>query len=145
MFEIVKKLNGILNKKQKGSMVIIIIMMLIGAVLETASISIVIPVVTVAMDRKAIEKNELVRALYNILGCQSTESFTVIIMVEYDASGSIGKRYRREDEIGTPFSICVDFETAEDNCVTIRDRDTMEQVRIPVAEVKDYIEERLKF
>jgi len=81
MFEIVKKLNGILNKKQKGSMVIIIIMMLIGAVLETASISIVIPVVTVAMDRKAIEKNELVRALYNILGCQSTESFTVIIMV----------------------------------------------------------------
>ena len=66
-------------------------------------------------------------------------------MVEYDASGSIGKRYRREDEIGTPFSICVDFDTAEDNCVTIRDRDTMEQVRVPVAEVKDYIEERLQF
>ena len=66
-------------------------------------------------------------------------------MVEYDASGSIGKRYRREDEIGTPFCICVDFETAEDNCVTIRDRDTMEQVRIPVSEVKSYIEERLVF
>ncbi|MCQ2545070.1 MAG: glycine--tRNA ligase [Clostridia bacterium] len=65
--------------------------------------------------------------------------------VDYDAAGSIGKRYRREDEIGTPFSICVDFDTAEDNCVTIRDRDTMEQVRIPVTEVKDYILERLQF
>lgn len=65
--------------------------------------------------------------------------------VDYDAAGSIGKRYRREDEIGTPFSICVDFDTAEDNCVTIRDRDTMEQVRIPVAEVKDYIQKRLQF
>ena len=66
-------------------------------------------------------------------------------MVEYDASGSIGKRYRREDEIGTPFCICVDFDTAEDKCVTIRDRDTMEQVRVPITEVKDYIEERLNF
>ena len=66
-------------------------------------------------------------------------------MVEYDASGSIGKRYRREDEIGTPFSICVDFDTAEDQSVTIRDRDTMEQVRVPIAEVRSYIEERLKF
>ena len=66
-------------------------------------------------------------------------------MVEYDASGSIGKRYRREDEIGTPFSICVDFQTAEDNSVTIRDRDTMEQVRVPVSEVRSYIEERLRF
>ena len=65
--------------------------------------------------------------------------------VDYDEAGSIGKRYRREDEIGTPFSICVDFDTAEDGCVTIRDRDTMEQVRIPVAEVKSYIEERLVF
>ena len=73
------------------------------------------------------------------------EELSKYFMVEYDASGSIGKRYRREDEIGTPFSICVDFETAEDNCVTIRDRDTMEQVRIPVAEVKDYIEQRLIF
>ena len=73
------------------------------------------------------------------------EELSKSFMVEYDASGSIGKRYRREDEIGTPFSICVDFETAEDNCVTIRDRDTMEQVRIPVAEVKSYIEERMEF
>ena len=65
--------------------------------------------------------------------------------VDYDAAGSIGKRYRREDEIGTPFCICVDFDTAEDNCVTIRDRDTMEQVRVPVSDVRKYIEERLVF
>ena len=65
--------------------------------------------------------------------------------VDYDAAGSIGKRYRREDEIGTPFSICVDFDTAEDGCVTVRDRDTMDQIRIPVDQVKDYISEKLVF
>ncbi len=65
--------------------------------------------------------------------------------VDYDESGSIGKRYRREDEIGTPFCICVDFDTQEDNCVTIRDRDTMEQIRLPISEVRQYIEERLIF
>ena len=73
------------------------------------------------------------------------EELRKYFMVEYDAAGSIGKRYRREDEIGTPFSICVDFDTAEDQSVTIRDRDTMEQVRVPIAEVRSYIEERLKF
>ena len=73
------------------------------------------------------------------------EELTKYFMVEYDASGSIGKRYRREDEIGTPFCICVDFDTAEDGCVTIRDRDTMEQVRVPVSEVRKYIEDRLRF
>ena len=51
----------------------------------------------------------------------------------------------REDEIGTPFCICVDFDTETDGCVTVRDRDTMEQVRIPVSEVRNYIEERLVF
>ena len=66
-------------------------------------------------------------------------------MVDYDEAGSIGKRYRREDEIGTPFSICVDFETENDGCVTIRDRDTMDQVRVPVSEVRKYIEERMEF
>ena len=65
--------------------------------------------------------------------------------VEYDAAGSIGKRYRREDEIGTPFSICVDFDTAEDQCVTVRDRDTMEQVRLPLSDVREYIESRMQF
>lgn len=73
------------------------------------------------------------------------EELTKYFNVDYDAAGSIGKRYRREDEIGTPFSICVDFDTETDNCVTIRDRDTMEQVRIPVDQVKDYIQERLVF
>ena len=73
------------------------------------------------------------------------EELSKYFMVDYDVTGSIGKRYRREDEIGTPFCICVDFETENDGCVTIRDRDTMEQVRIPVEEVKDYIAERLVF
>lgn len=63
----------------------------------------------------------------------------------YDEAGSIGKRYRRQDEIGTPFCVTIDFETLEDNCVTIRDRDTMEQVRIPVDEIENYVNERIKF
>ena len=66
-------------------------------------------------------------------------------MVDFDETGSIGKRYRREDEIGTPFCITYDFDTENDGCVTVRDRDTMEQVRIPLSEVKSYISERLKF
>jgi len=66
-------------------------------------------------------------------------------MVDFDETGSIGKRYRREDEIGTPFCVTYDFETENDGCVTVRDRDTMEQVRIPVSEVKSYIEARLDF
>ena len=73
------------------------------------------------------------------------EELSKYFMVDYDAAGSIGKRYRREDEIGTPFCICVDFDTETDGCVTIRDRDTMEQVRVPVSEVRSYIEERLSF
>ena len=72
-------------------------------------------------------------------------------MVDFDEAGSIGKRYRRQDEIGTPLCITVDFETVgddktpADNCVTVRDRDTMEQVRIPVSELKDYIEKKCYF
>ena len=64
---------------------------------------------------------------------------------DFDETGSIGKRYRREDEIGTPFCITYDFDTENDGCVTVRDRDTMEQVRIPLGEVKAYVAERLKF
>ena len=64
---------------------------------------------------------------------------------DFDETGSIGKRYRREDEIGTPFCITYDFDTETDGCVTVRDRDTMEQVRIPMSEVKEYIEKRLEF
>ena len=67
------------------------------------------------------------------------------LMCDYDEAGSIGKRYRREDEIGTPYCVTVDFDTLEDGAVTIRDRDTMEQVRMPISEVKNWIEEKIKF
>lgn len=66
-------------------------------------------------------------------------------MVEFDESGSIGKRYRRQDEIGTPLCITYDFESENDNCVTVRDRDSMEQVRIPIAELKSYIEKVIEY
>ncbi|NMB09971.1 MAG: glycine--tRNA ligase [Tissierellia bacterium] len=65
--------------------------------------------------------------------------------VETDISGSIGRRYRRQDEAGTPFCITVDFDTLEDKCVTVRDRDTMEQVRIKIDDLKDYIGEKIHF
>ena len=64
---------------------------------------------------------------------------------EFDETGSIGKRYRRQDEIGTPFCITYDFDTENDGCVTVRDRDSMEQVRIPLVDVKSYIAEKIKF
>ena len=64
---------------------------------------------------------------------------------EYDESGSIGKRYRRQDEIGTPLCVTVDFETLEDGCVTVRDRDTMQQERISISELKAYISEKIDF
>ena len=66
-------------------------------------------------------------------------------MCDYDEAGSIGKRYRRQDEIGTPYCITVDFDTLEDNCVTIRDRDTMEQVRININELEKWIAEKIEF
>ena len=66
-------------------------------------------------------------------------------MVDYDESQSIGKRYRRQDEIGTPFCITYDFDSEEDGQVTVRHRDTMEQVRMPIADVKAYIEKHLQF
>ena len=66
-------------------------------------------------------------------------------MVDCDETGSIGKRYRREDEIGTPFCITFDFDSLEDNCVTVRDRDTMEQVRLPIDELNEYISSKISF
>ena len=65
--------------------------------------------------------------------------------VDFDDAGSIGKRYRREDEIGTPFCVTVDFETEQDGCVTVRDRDSMEQVRIKIEDVAAYVAERIAF
>ena len=84
-------------------------------------------------------------------GREIQEMLSRYFMVDYDDTGSIGKRYRRQDEIGTPYCITVDFETVgdentpADNCVTIRDRDTMEQVRVPIAELKDWLTEKLAY
>ena len=66
-------------------------------------------------------------------------------MTTYDESGSIGKRYRRSDAIGTPWAITVDDETINNGTVTVRDRDTMEQITLKVEEIIPYIEERIKF
>lgn len=73
------------------------------------------------------------------------EDLSKYFMVDYDESGSIGKRYRRQDEIGTPFCITYDFESQNDGCVTVRDRDNMEQKRIKINDLKDYIDEKIKF
>ena len=77
------------------------------------------------------------KEVYNILSKE--------FMTSYDESGSIGKRYRRQDAIGTPFSITIDEETISSNTVTIRDRDTMEQIKLPLEEVPSYINSKVKF
>ena len=66
-------------------------------------------------------------------------------MCDYDEAGSIGKRYRRQDEIGTPYAVTIDFDTLEDNTVTLRDRDSMEQIRLKIEDLIPYINERVKF
>lgn len=66
-------------------------------------------------------------------------------MCDYDEAGSIGKRYRREDEIGTPYCVTIDFDTLEDGKVTVRDRDTMEQERVAIADLKNWLTEKTKF
>ncbi|MFI3206631.1 MAG: His/Gly/Thr/Pro-type tRNA ligase C-terminal domain-containing protein, partial [Clostridia bacterium] len=88
------------------------------------------------------------------LSGKAQEIYTTLskyFMVDYDDAGSIGKRYRRQDEIGTPYCITIDFQTVgddkteADNCVTIRERDSMEQVRIPVEDLAKYISEKIEF
>lgn len=66
-------------------------------------------------------------------------------MVTYDEAGSIGKRYRRQDEIGTPMCVTIDFDTLNDDTVTIRDRDTMEQIRIKVDDLIDYVNKKIEY
>lgn len=66
-------------------------------------------------------------------------------MCDYDEAGSIGKRYRRQDEVGTPYCITVDFDTLEDNTITIRDRDTMEQIRININEIENWMKDKFEF
>ena len=73
------------------------------------------------------------------------EKLSKVFMTTYDETGNIGKRYRREDVIGTPFCITVDDETINNNTVTIRDRDTMEQVTLKLDEVEDYVKDRIQF
>ena len=82
------------------------------------------------------------------LGEKASEVYAMLskhFMVDYDEAGSIGKRYRREDEIGTPFCITYDFESENDGCVTVRDRDTMEQERISIDSLVEYISKKLEF
>lgn len=79
---------------------------------------------------------------------KSTEVYDMLrkkFNVDYDEAGSIGKRYRRQDEIGTPYCITIDFDTLENNTVTVRDRDTMQQVRLNINELEKFIEEKLEF
>jgi glycyl-tRNA synthetase len=78
-------------------------------------------------------------------GMEVFQDLSKYFSVTYDDAQSIGKRYRRQDSIGTPFCVTVDFETENDGCVTVRDRDSMEQVRLPLSELKNYIEERVQF
>ena len=73
------------------------------------------------------------------------ETITKKFMVDYDDAGAIGRRYRRQDEIGTPFCITYDFDSENDDCVTVRDRDTMQQQRVKISELSDYIESKLEF
>ena len=86
-----------------------------------------------------IKKNHSEKALeiYNKL--------SKCFMTSYDESGTIGKRYRRSDAIGTPFAITVDDETINNNTVTVRDRDTMQQITIPVEKLEEFIKEKIKF
>jgi glycyl-tRNA synthetase len=82
------------------------------------------------------------------LSDKATEVYSMLskkFNVDYDEAGSIGKRYRREDEIGTPFCITVDFDTLENDTVTVRDRDTMEQIRLSISELESYISEKMEF
>ena len=82
------------------------------------------------------------------LSDKANEVYDMLIkdfMCDYDETGSIGKRYRREDEIGTPYCVTIDFDTLNDNTVTIRDRDTMEQIRLPINELKEWILSKINF
>ncbi len=84
----------------------------------------------------------------NKLGDKAREVYAMLskrFLVDYDETGQIGKRYRREDEIGTPLCITVDFDTLEDGTVTVRDRDTMAQIRLPIEKLVGYIEEKIDF
>ncbi len=84
----------------------------------------------------------------NKLGDKAREVFKMLsprMMADYDESGSIGKRYRRQDEVGTPFCVTVDFDTLEDDSVTVRERDSMAQERVKLSELVSYLQDRIAF
>ena len=93
-----------------------------------------IKVAVLPLTKKLSEKAEAIYA-----------SLSADFSTEYDVSGKIGKRYRRQDEIGTPLCVTVDFDTLEDEAVTVRDRDTMKQERVKIEDLKDYIAKRVAF
>ena len=99
------------------------------------------------LSKKLSEKaTEVFEKISKKLSEKAQEVYTQLskkFMCDYDEAGSIGKRYRREDEIGTPYCITIDFETENDNSVTIRDRDTMEQVRVKIDELEKWLEEKI--
>ena len=81
------------------------------------------------------------------LGDKASEVTTLLsnhFMVTYDETGSIGKRYRRQDAIGTPYCVTIDFDTLEDESVTIRERDSMEQIRLPISELVEFIRSKVE-
>ena len=84
----------------------------------------------------------------NKLGDKAREVYSMLakkFMCEYDETGSIGKRYRRQDEVGTPMCVTIDFDTLEDGTVTVRDRDTMTQQRLPIDELETYVARKIDF
>jgi glycyl-tRNA synthetase len=82
------------------------------------------------------------------LGEKAGEVYAMLskrFMVDYDESGAIGRRYRRQDEIGTPMCITIDFDSLENDTVTVRDRDTMEQIRLPISKLIEHIDSKIDF
>ena len=103
--------------------------------------------IVLKLDRRLAPYKVAVLPLSKKLGEKADEVYAMVadkFMTTYDETASIGKRYRRQDEIGTPYCVTVDFETLEDNMVTVRDRDTMEQDRIEISALYDYLDKKLK-
>lgn len=103
--------------------------------------------IVLKLDRRLAPYKVAVLPLSKKLGEKADEVYAMVadkFMTTYDETASIGKRYRRQDEIGTPYCVTVDFETLEDNMVTVRDRDTMEQDRIEISVLCDYLDKKLK-
>ena len=87
----------------------------------------------------------LIKKYHNEKALEIYDILSKYFQVSYDDAGNIGKRYRRQDIMGTPFCITIDDDTLKNNTVTIRDRDTMEQITLKLEEVKNYIKEKIEF